>query len=91
MAEIIDLQVVRHEREKLIVAVAGLVSVNPHAADTEGVASFAEETRHCGVDFFYHDVLADMDHSAAIAWARTVLDPIPGWRGALFGNGEARK
>lgn len=91
----IDFAAARSEREKLTIAVAGLISVNPHAANAEGVAVFAEEVRHWNKtrpDFFYRHVVPEMDHATALKWARDVLAAIPGWRDALFVNptGEAR-
>jgi hypothetical protein len=92
MTDIIDFAAARAEREKITMAVAGLIDANPHCANCEGVSTFAFEVRHWNEtrpDMFYADVLETRGHADALRWATELLGAIPGWRGALFGK-EAR-
>ncbi|OAI28687.1 hypothetical protein A1351_11320 [Methylosinus sp. R-45379] len=91
MTEIIDFRAALAEREKLTIAVAGLVAENCAHPTDENVATFAFEVRRWNEtrpDMFYADVLATMSHDSALAWATEFLSAIPQWRDALFG--EAR-
>jgi hypothetical protein len=91
MSQVVDLNAARLEREKLIVAVAGLVDANSICADVLGVREFAFETHRWNEkspDLYYRDTLEVLraEHKAALAWAIKRLDHIEGWRGALFGR-----
>jgi hypothetical protein len=91
MSQVVDFNAARLEREKLIVAVAGLVDANSICADVLGVREFAFETRHWNVkspDLYYRDTIEVLraEHKAALAWAIKRLDDIEGWRDALFGR-----
>lgn len=91
MTQIIDFAAARVDREKTIIAVAGLIDANPLRADIPGVREFAFETRCNNTttpELFYRDALAHLraDHAAALAWALDCLRPIDGWRGAIFGR-----
>jgi hypothetical protein len=93
----VNFAAVRNARERLIIAVAGLIDANhPYTSNAEGVATFAYETLwhldNRGVDF-YADMLLYLraDHADALKWATDRLSSIPGWRGALFGTGEAAR
>jgi hypothetical protein len=92
MSNIIDMRVTKIAREKLTIAVAGLVATNCPHPTVEDVAIFAAEVRcwdERRPDLFYGDAVAARPHDAALAWAVELLDAIPGWRVALFG-GRAR-
>jgi hypothetical protein len=85
----IDFNAARLDREKLMIAVAGLIDANPRCADAAGVAEFAFETRHhnqAAPDRFYFDALDHLrvTHSEALAWAVERLGSIDGWRGAIY-------
>lgn len=89
MSNIIDFRAAKIAREKLTIAVAGLVSTNCPHPTVDDVVTFAGEVRHWDErrpDLFYGDAVATTPHDAALAWAVELLDTIPGWRGALFGG-----
>jgi len=87
MTQTVDFGAVCLQREKLTIAVAGLVDANPGCADREGVARFAEEVRYWnGVhpDMFYRDATRARSHKDALTWARSRLDQIANWHGEIF-------
>jgi hypothetical protein len=89
MREVIDFTAARIERERIIIAVAGLVEANPQSAHVFGVAEFAFEVRwhrnNRGVDF-YADTLRHLrvEHAEALRWAEEKLSMLAEWRKAIF-------
>ena len=75
---IVDFQKFRFDREKIEIVAAVLISHIPEQAYANGVAAFAAEAMHYG-ERFYQEALDDlqMNHAAAVVWARGVLASIP--------------
>jgi hypothetical protein len=89
MSNIIDLRATKIAREKLTIAVAGLVATNCPHPTVDDVVTFAAEVRHWDErrpDIFYFEAVAATPHDAALVWAVELLGTIPGWRAALFGG-----